>query len=341
LAAWLRRHKLKGATLDFRPIERAAGAFQQSMTAEEIFAICRRGFGPRVRVLSAVELGHGMYNSTYRVTLAEQDQPVILRVAPEPSRQFSSERELMRNEYASVPYLAPIAPLMPRVIMADFTHEVVARDYMVHSFLNGVPAPEHLGGYPRAMRPSFFRQLGAIARDLHMVRGPHFGPVSGPAYTTWGKALTASLNDIAADLDSAGLEATDVRKVAAVANEHRAILDAVTEPRMLSGDLWTVNVMLAVDAQEPMITGVLDMDRTWWGDPAADWTIRMAQAKSDERVAFWETYGELGRGSAVAWRSRIYEARHLGAIRLERHRLGNPEVKATYDAMAAVLADLI
>ncbi|MFG2227699.1 hypothetical protein [Streptomyces sp. NPDC048644] len=66
----------------------------------------------------------------------------------------------------------------------------------------------------------------------------------------------------------------------------------------------------------------------------------MALAKQDERVAFWETYGKRDRSPAAVWRSLIYEARHLGAVRLERHRLGNAEVKNTYDAMAAILASL-
>ncbi|MEX3104964.1 hypothetical protein ACSCBZ_21445 [Streptomyces niveiscabiei] len=100
-------------------------------------------------------------------------------------------------------------------------------------------------------------------------------------------------------------------------------------------------MMLDAAAAEPTITGVLDMDRTWFGDPAADWTIRMALAKQDERVAFWEAYGERDRSPAAVWRSLVYEVRHLGAVRLERHRLGNAAgVENTYDAMAAVLADL-
>ncbi|MEO3891054.1 hypothetical protein [Nonomuraea sp. B5E05] len=50
----------------------------------------------------------------------------------------------MRNEYATVPHLAKIAPLMPRVIAADWTHEFVGRDYMVQTLLDGVPAAEGL-----------------------------------------------------------------------------------------------------------------------------------------------------------------------------------------------------
>ncbi len=67
----------------------------------------------------------------------------------------------------------------------------------------------------------------------------------------------------------------------------------------------------------------------------------MIRAKSDERQAFWETYGPVDESEATAWRQKIYEARHLGAIRLERHRLGNREgVRASYDSMADILASV-
>lgn len=326
--------------MDFHPIERDAQAFQRGVPAEVVDAIVRRAFGSGTTVLSAVELGSGMYNSTYRVTVGGRERPVVLRIAPEPGRQFRSERELMRNEYASVPYLAAIAPLMPRVIAVDWSQELVGRDWMVQTYLDGVPSPERLGAYDRTLWPTFFRQMGAIAKAVHEVRGAHFGPVGGAGYASWSEAVLASLGDIAEDLDSLGLDASDLRKVAAVAAEGRVVLDEVVEPRMSLGDFWTLNTMLHPSAPEPTLTGVFDLDRTWWSDPASDWTIRMALAKQDERTAFWESYGSLDRSPAAEWRQRIYEARHLGAIRLERQRLGKPDVLDTYDAMAAVLADL-
>ncbi|MEU9891851.1 aminoglycoside phosphotransferase family protein [Sphaerisporangium sp. NPDC051011] len=328
--------------MDFRPVERVPAAFQQSLSAEEIEEVCRRAFGGDAAPVSAVELGTGMYNNVYRVTLAGRARPVILRVAPEDGRQFRSERHLMRNEFASVPWLSAIAPLMPQVIAADWSQEVIGRDWMIQTHLDGIPAPERLGTYPRTAWPVFFRQMGAITRSVHGVRGPRFGPVAGPGYATWSEAVIASLEEIAADLDGVGLDSADVRKVAAVAVHDRAVLDEVTEPRLLTGDLWTVNCLLAPAAEEPTITGVLDFDRTWFGAVEADWTIRMATAKADEREAFWESYGALDRSPAAVWRARIYEARHLGAIRLERHRLGKPEevIQQSYRAMADVLAGL-
>jgi hypothetical protein len=69
-----------------------------------------------------------MYNNVYRVALAGRAEPVILRVAPGEAQQFRSEWHLMRNEHASQPWLAVIAPLMPRLLAADWSHEVIARD---------------------------------------------------------------------------------------------------------------------------------------------------------------------------------------------------------------------
>ncbi|CAM5407387.1 hypothetical protein GCM10010329_86050 [Streptomyces spiroverticillatus] len=327
--------------MDFHRVERASGAFRQSLTAEEIVKVCRRAFGEGVVPVSAVELGTGMYNNVYRVTLAGRARPVVLRIAPEERHQFRSEHRLMRNEYATVPWLAVIAPLMPQVLAVDWSHDVIGRDWMIQSHLDGVPAPEHLGTYPRTLWPVFFRQMGAIARCVHDVRGPHFGPVNGPGYATWSETVLTSLEEIAADLDGAGLDASDVAKAVATAAHQSTLLDEITEPRLLSGDLWTVNTLLDPAAPEPRINGVLDFDRSLFGDPAADWTIRIARAKKDERTAFWEAYGEPDPSPAALWRARVYDVRHLGAVRLERHRLGNTAgVQQSYDAMAGVLAGL-
>ncbi|MEU9671730.1 aminoglycoside phosphotransferase family protein [Streptomyces bobili] len=327
--------------MEFRPIPREPDAFQQSVTAEVIQAMCRRACGSTVQVTSAVELGGDMYNTTYRTNANSLDAPVVLRITPAPERQFVSEHELMRNEYATVPYLAPIADLIPRVLFADWSQDITGRDWIVQSHLDGAPAPDRLGGYPSTLWPGCFAQLGTIAKDVHAVQGPHFGHVTGPGcHPTWSAAVVASLSAIADDVSSVGLDAADVRKVVDLALEHRKVLDEITEPRLLTGDLWTVNTMLAA-APTPVISGVLDLDRTLFGDPAADWTIRMASAKQDERTAFWDTYGPRAATSADAWRALVYEARHLGAIRLERHRLHNTDgVHSTYNSMATVLRQL-
>ncbi|MEV6598830.1 aminoglycoside phosphotransferase family protein [Actinoplanes sp. NPDC051346] len=222
--------------MEFQAIERPPQSFQQGLAGEDIQAICRRVYGGDAEVVSAMELGGGRYNNTYLVVVTGRPQPVVLRVAPPPDRQFRSEHQLMRNEFASIPWLSVLAPLMPQVIAADWSHTVVGRDHMVQSFLDGVPAPDRLGDYPRSTWPGFYRHSGAIARAVHTTTGAAFGPLAGPCRATWSQAVLASLRDIATDLDSVGVDAADLRKVTALAEQHSAVVDEIDEPHLLGGD---------------------------------------------------------------------------------------------------------
>jgi aminoglycoside phosphotransferase (APT) family kinase protein len=327
--------------MNFRSIERAADAFQQPCTVEQVDAMCRRAFGDDVQVRSVVELGWGAYNNTYRVDIG-QPREVVLRVAPEPGRQLRTEREFMRNEYASIPYFASVASLLPRTLAVDFTHQLIGRDYLFQTLLDGVPAPDGLAAYPRPEWAEFFRQLGTIARTIHDVRGDRFGRVAGPTFATWTEALIDYFTEIAADLNNLGLHADDAHRAADAAARHRVILDEITEPRLLHGDLWTVNVMVEPNAPEPTVTGVCDCDRVWWGDPRADWVIYRAHRRpGTERDAFWDTYGQPVSTPESELRWLIYRARHAFALRLSHHQMGHlDEIPGTYDEVAGILAEL-
>jgi aminoglycoside phosphotransferase (APT) family kinase protein len=263
-----------------------------------------------------------------------------LRVAPSPERQSRAERSLMRNEHAAAPYLAPIATLMPRTLMIDFTHQVIGRDYLFQTVLDGVTAPYRLPDYQKPEWAPFFAQLGTLSRRIHDVRGDSFGWVAGPRYARWSEAFRGSLEDVAAALDQRGLDASDVREAAVVAAKQSDVLDEITEPRLLHGDLWMANVMLSPTAPEPVVTGICDSDRVSWADPAADWAIfRVRLRPGTEGSTFWETYGQLPATPSAEQRWRFYQILHRASLRFEEHRSsGDTEsVRASY----ATIRDLI
>lgn len=302
------------------------------VSAEQVAAMGRRAFG--VDVVAFVELGGGLYNNTYRVDIGAE-RPVILRVAPE--REIRIEHRLMRNEYASLPFFSPLAELMPRMLFADWTHDIIERDYVWQTMLDGVAGSEGLKAYPRSEWGAFYRQVGAIAKRIHAINGERFGMVAGPLFTTWSDAVLTSLHDTAADIDDAGLNSRDMREMICIVERDTAVLDEITQPRLLHGDLWLPNVMFAVGAPEPTVTGIFDHDRAFWGDPAADWPIYVVSQRA-ERDPFWETYGPPDNSPQAVWRALVYQARHIGAIRLERHRLGRDDrIEATYEDMRGVL----
>lgn len=324
--------------MKFQPIERGADAFQRPVSAAQVRTMCARAFGAGVDVVSAVEIGDGGYNNTYRIEFGD-GEPVILRVAPEPHRQYRIERELMRNEHAALPYFAPLAAMMPRTLFADWTRDVAGRDYIVQTLLPGESVSSGaLERYPRTEWGAHYRQLGTLARRVHAVRGTRFGPVAGPTCARWSEAVLSLLDNTLADLADVSLPADDLARVRDIAAAGTAVLDEIETPRLLHGDLWS-NVLLDPTAPTPTLTGLIDHDRASWGDPLADWTIFMAtRRRNPQRDEFWATYGPLADSPAATWRLLVYRAAHLGAVRLERHRVGHHDtIQETYADVSTVL----
>src|SRR5260370_35332617 len=123
--------------MEYTIVHRDPQAFQQSVPPEHMKAMCERAFGQATSIELVRELDGGQFNNTYLIELAERD-PLILRVAPPPERSiFWHERFLMRRDLPMQPFLAPIAPLIPTIVMTDFTHHIVDRDYIFQRWMPG------------------------------------------------------------------------------------------------------------------------------------------------------------------------------------------------------------
>jgi len=324
--------------MDFSAVERQPGAFQRPVSPAQVDALLARTLGEGVPVARVVEIATGTYNNTYRVELADRE-PVVLRVAPAPSLQHRGDYQAMRNEHAATPLLAVLGPLVPRTLAVDFTHEVLGRDALVQQLLPGISASAVVPDWPSTRRASFFRALGAITRTAHSVRGEEFGRVAGPTWPTWSAATVVHLLDLAADLDDLGGDGTEIRRVADAAERYADDLDELSVPRLLHGDLWLLNVLVADNADDA-ITGVLDHDSAAWGDPAGDWTLqKIREGAGTERDAFWETYGPPPDSSPA--RTLFARAATLAATRLDVQRRGILEqIPRHHWDLAPVLAQL-
>jgi hypothetical protein len=160
--------------MEYTIIERPPGAFQQSVAREHIVAMCQRAFGEEIQIESVKELTGGFYNNTYLVHINSM-QPVILRVGPHLDRQSRHERHLMRNEHASQPFLAPIAPFLPRTLMVDFTHQILERDYLFQTFMEGEQWAQIMHMLTLEEKKALWRQLGSITKKIYAVQGDTFG----------------------------------------------------------------------------------------------------------------------------------------------------------------------
>ena len=275
--------------------------------------MCRRGFGTSVQIESIQELGGGTFNTAYLIAFAGP-RKVVLRVAPPQTADTAWEDAfLMRSEHAMQPYFAPIAALMPKILLIDFTHQLIDRDYMFQSFIEG----ERWDNVWDELKPEenniLWEQFGTIVKQIHDVSGERFGlPRPGFQFERWSQAVIDRLGRTLQAAKDLGLHVTDLEGILDMVRAHPEQLDEIQIPRLLHGDLWAFNLLIARGESDAAIVGVLDADRAWWGDPMADWTMFiLAHAEPEEGHAhFWQAYGPREETRGAEFRKTVYDGMH-------------------------------
>jgi aminoglycoside phosphotransferase (APT) family kinase protein len=337
--------------LKYPTIERTPDTHQQPIAIEQICAMCERAFGQEKKPEIVQELGGGECNNTYVITFTDASK-AILRVAPAPDKPCPGrDQEMMRNEHYFQPFFAPIAPLMPKILQVDFTHQLINRDYMFQTFMEGERWSDIIEELTPEENRTLWQQLGRIAKTIHSIEGKAFGsPRTGTTSTHWSPQVIRGLTEIIQRLEAVQIDASDVKAVLEMAEQHSELLDEIRQPRLLHGDLWTFNVLIKRDQGNPRITAVLDSDGASWGDPMADWTMFLLHVKATEGTrrnevegaqAFWQGYGQPESSRGALFRDQIYRARNFAGGRLERHLQGRQDiVLRTYDKLREIIAVL-
>jgi aminoglycoside phosphotransferase (APT) family kinase protein len=277
--------------MDVQLIKRDPHALQQPVSVDTIQALCVRAFGSQTVIQSIRELGTGSINNTYLLSIHGLP-PLILRVAPPLNhpQAFLHEDLLLRQEYQMQPFFAPVASLIPQTVVADFTHQLLDRDYLFQTYIRGTPWSELHDRLTTEQQTALYRQLGTITRQIHEVIGQAFG-AGGASFPTWSETIINGLERVVAIQEQYQLDSRDVRIVLAITKTRAYILDAITQPHLLHGDLWHQNLLVDWISDTPHIVGVLDTGFSSWGDLPFDWTlIRLSLMPPKESVSFWETY---------------------------------------------------
>jgi aminoglycoside phosphotransferase (APT) family kinase protein len=302
------------------------------LTLDQITTMCRRGFGRAAKLESVQELGGGTFNETYLVELAGKTR-VILRVAPPPTADvYWDDVALMRREHHILPFFASIATLMPKIIMTDFTHQVVERDYMFQTCMDGERWSDIEDELTLDENTELWHQCGKIVRRIHETTGEHFGyPYPGRQFMSWGETILDRFARISESMLAHHLEVTAFRTISDIARANAARFDEIHAPHLLHGDLWTFNLLVTHGNNHPAITGVLDVDRAWWGDPMADWIMFLLVIRRGEPEwrqwlsAFYDGYGLPASDESAQFRQEVYRAMHIGTCAVGSARNGNKE----------------
>ncbi|MDX2682598.1 phosphotransferase family protein [Streptomyces sp. NY05-11A] len=161
------------------------------------------------------------------------------------------------------------------------------------------------------------RELGAITARLHTLAPADglFGypaAESGLSAAAWRTAFSAMVEALLDDADRwrspLAVLSSDIRTLV---SEGGYALDEVTEPRLVHFDLWPGSIFIRPgDAGQAQITGLIDHERAFWGDPAAE-LVSLAFGggtgpDSDLATGYTAAGGSLDFSPALRHRAALY-----------------------------------
>jgi aminoglycoside phosphotransferase (APT) family kinase protein len=176
---------------------------------------------------------------------------------------------------------------------------------------------------PTATKTELRRELGAITARLHTL-DPEDGRFGYPAAQSalsapdWRAAFTAMVEALLDDPERwrapLGVPPAEIRRLV---SEGANALGEVTEPRLVHFDLWPGNIFVgpgsgaAGDSRRVRVTGLIDHERAFWGDPAAELVSPAfggdAGPDSDLVAGYTEAGGTLDFGPALRHRLALYD----------------------------------
>jgi aminoglycoside phosphotransferase (APT) family kinase protein len=238
------------------------------------------------------QLREATFNTAYRIRLAD-GRGLVLKVAPDPAIPvLAYEHGIMRTEamfYRSADGVVPV----PFVVHAGFSRTVVDSDFLLMSELPGenwytlgakIGAPE---------KTRLRRELGQIVARLHMITGKEFGYPQGKRFPRWRAAFLSMFDAVLADSERFCVPLPrPVEQLRKLARRHADVLEAVETPVLVHFDLWAGNILL----HEGLISGLVDAERAFWGDPVAEMVSVALFADIEQDHAFLDGY-RAGGGS--------------------------------------------
>lgn len=206
-------------------------------------------------------LGGGTFNTVHRVTAPGRPDLVLKVAPPAGTPTLTYERSLLVTEAVFDRAASGVAPVPQVCAVPD------GGAWLLITACPGVPW--HGLDLVPDVQAQLRHRLGEVAAALHGVTGPGFGYPQWGLDPDWVTAFTGMVDavlDDAARFDIAlPRPPAELRRM--LSRSERALAQVI-EPVLVHFDLWPGNVL--VDPMTAEITGIVDGERAFWGDPLAE-----------------------------------------------------------------------
>lgn len=267
------------------------------LTKEQIMAVVQKHF-KGAKITNIQRFKEGTLNTVYLIEGTHSlSEGVILKTAPAVDTDMPNlEKGGLYTEIYVYLLLKDQNIPVPKMYAYDFSRKDIPCDYLFLERVKGKSWSKHLFDFKliRKSNPELMNQLGKINAVLHGVEGDWFGYIKDNGchrYDLWSDAFIAMVNDLLDEAKQRGYN-LPYSEIRAAVNTRRELLDEIRTPKLVNFDMWTGNIYLASNKSKLNISGIIDFERFFFGDPLAAFPS-FALANLEKEPDFLSGYSEV------------------------------------------------
>lgn len=246
-------------------------------TPNQIEAMVKRSFNGLALAAgddAVAELKEGWFNVVYNVKISD-GREVILKIAPPPGAEILTyEKSIMSTEVTTMRMAAknPAIPV-PEIYYYDTAHDLCDSDYFFMEKLTGSNYGHVKSSLPKETQDDIDQQIGRIVHEINQFTGTYYGYDGNPDLRgkTWKEAFLKICDSVLEDGKKKDAEYPfSIDELHSVIHNHANALESVTTPQLVHWDAWDLNFFV----KDGKISGILDFERAFWGDPLMEGQFR-------------------------------------------------------------------
>jgi len=241
----------------------------KELSSMEIDRVITDLYGNNTKITECRIMKGGLFNTTYYIATDADAAGIVLRVAPVNKHLlFEYEKTMMSAEPLFHRLLSEKQVPTSKILKYSAAGDVIEREYIISKYIPSVPMNDpSLEGQDLDY---LYEQAGALARKIHEITGDKFGwkrPDGLSEYETWSEFVFAFAEEAAEKAGEHKLfTAAEINIFKTVFTENADVLDEIKTPFMTHTDLWQGNILLSEISGRHEISGIIDLDRTIFGD---------------------------------------------------------------------------
>ena len=244
----------------------------KQLTSAEISAVVQDLYGSCAAVSDYRSLEGGNFNTNYYVKTNQDNNGLVLRVAPAPKDKlylFSFHKDMMSGEPLFHKMLEEKG--IPTVNVLKYAPEntVLNREYMITEYIPSITMNDP--SLTQTDLSQLYKETGKYIRKLHTISNDKFGWIrpntTNGEFDTWQQFVLAYMTEVADKSEEYNLfEYEHIQYLRELFIHKIGLFDGIGTPNMIHKDLHEGNILIHQKDGQYKVAAIIDMGWAIFGD---------------------------------------------------------------------------